>query len=409
MDDELELTKVPDLTAIEKQFETAPRWVHESYPGMEKDIWKWLHSYYYMQEVRERGAMPGNAKNKATVSANAHMKSVTQTLALKDATDRSAFMQLYYAHQSGWFSLVGQDSVQELLANVLDVYTAKGAISEITFIVKVLIPELERMGTPNELIFGLAENVSKARASVSTFRKLLAEDKPDEKEITKLLSDVSDPNITLSRFRERLSDRMASREPTVTAKASAHTYLIPGGEIVVIESTPAHTMAIEQSLRGIAEDFSIRTGLELLDFLSQRLTPKKEHMRRYRISGTEVMESGEGTLMPTPEKFNNLCIQEVVRGKFLIDQLLAIDGKALVPIYIAATNLPEQLVDEWLMEAFRFESKKPQTVAQGSFNGFYYPIPAQVMGLWPQAIYEVQPIYQKMDRSWGIYLDIVIR
>jgi hypothetical protein len=408
MANEIELTTAPDLSLAEGG--KVPRWVHETYPGMEQDIWQYLHSFYYLEQVKERDAMPRSPENKAQVSANAHMKSVTQTMALKDATDRSTFLQLYYAHKSGWPGMTGMEGVQDLLANLTDAYSSKGAISEMTFIVRVLIPELERLGTPPELVFGLAENISKARASVSTFRHLLSDGGEDnKKEIKALLGEVGDPRISLRQFRENTASRMEKREPIVKVKASAHIYLIPGGEIVIIESTPAHSMAIEHSLKGIAGDFSVKSGIELLKFINQRLTPKKEDMKRYNVRNGEVVRAGNGRLMPTPEKFYNLCVQEVINGKFLIEQLLAISGKALVPIYISETNLPKGILKDWLVEAFHYEGVKPEELISIAFNTFYFPTPPEVVGLWPHATYMIMTSYQKMGGSWGVFLEITTR
>src|SRR5512146_952394 len=164
-----------------------PRWLVEQYPGMEKDIEAWYTSYYFWKRWDGQEANLEEALVRARASAEARYKSLTQTNALKGAADKSFMLQLYEAHKSGWFRNFEEiEDVRELLdhmlADSMEHDPASGTRYETQFLLETMLPTMEQMNVPPELIIGIPQNISKARAAVPVLRRILNEDGPQAQE-----------------------------------------------------------------------------------------------------------------------------------------------------------------------------------------------------------------------------------
>jgi hypothetical protein len=88
-----------------------------------------------------------------------------------------------------------------------------------------------------------------------------------------VLEDIASPEVTSIQFRENNKVRLG-KATVAPPPIPGGIYLLPGCELIVIESDRAHTKAIQIALRGIVEDLGIKDATVLIKDLSQRLLPK---------------------------------------------------------------------------------------------------------------------------------------
>jgi uncharacterized protein YihD (DUF1040 family) len=257
---------------------TTPRWVTERYEGMEQDISDWYQSFFFWRKWNGREDTLNQVILIARANAEAKLTGLMQTGYLRGASDRSAMLQIHQANKSGWFRMINEmEDVYELYELALEEDNAKeqvpGRKYDHEFILKTMLPAMEKL-IPVEQIICSVQNKSKLEESVSTMRELLKQETPaSEKMVMEVLEEIADPNITVATFRQNNKVRMG-KSTNVVAPIPGGIYLIPGCELIVIESDRAHTKAIQIALRGIVEDLSIKDATVLIKDLSQRLLPK---------------------------------------------------------------------------------------------------------------------------------------
>jgi hypothetical protein len=261
-----------------------PRWVTERYEGMEQDISDWYQSFFFWRKWNGKEDTLDQVILIARANAEAKLTGLMQTGYLKGASDRSAMLQMHNANKTGWFRMINEmEDVYELYEQVLaeDIENENtGRRYDHEFILKTLLPTMEKM-LPIEKIICSVQNKTKLENSVSTIRELLRiasddenpESKGAEKMVMEVLEDIASPDVTAVQFRENNKVRLGKSTSAIPVVPGG-IYLIPGCELIVIESDRAHTKAIQIALRGIVEDLSIKDATVLIKDLSQRLLPK---------------------------------------------------------------------------------------------------------------------------------------
>jgi hypothetical protein len=305
-----------------------PEWVTKSYPGMEKDIEQWLVSYYFWQNWDGKEGTLDTAKAKARAVAEAKYKSLSQTEALKEASDKSAMLQWYEANRSGWFKHVAEiEDVRELMEHILQEARDKKATSayDIEFILNTLIPACESNGIPKELIICIPRNMTKAKWAVPTMREVIKNDGPQMGEsLAKIVKAITDKSETVDVFaKETLPRIMGLETPKTLPAVPANVCLLPDGrELVIITSDPSHTRAIQMSTKSIVDGYGYTDPAYLLRELGNIIKPKATQRRRYKVNVFGSLEECHdgGVYLPALESFKDLVIAEYLKHKFYIRQ-----------------------------------------------------------------------------------------
>jgi len=307
-----------------------PDWVIKSYQGMEKDIELWLVSYYFWKSWDGKEGTLDTAKSKARAVAEAKFKSLSQTNALKQASDKSEMLQWYEANKTGWYKMVAEiEDVKELMSHILqderDKNPTSSAVYDLDFILNTLIPACEANGIPKEMIICIPKNMTKAKWGVSTMRKILANDGPKMREnLTKVIEAIVDKNQTADVFRtETLPKIMGSEAPKTLPPAQANVCLLPDGrEVIIITSDSAHTRAIQMSTKSIVAGFGYTDPAYLLTELGNIVKPKATQRKRYKADSFDVLQESHdgGVYLPTKESFKDMAIVEYLKHRFYIQR-----------------------------------------------------------------------------------------
>jgi hypothetical protein len=396
----------PDLTK-------PPRFLVESYTGMEHDVEPWLYSYYFWRFWDGKEDSLKDVAMRARSSADSRFKVLNQTNALKGASEKSVIYQLYEAQRTGWYRFVNEmEDVRELIEAMYEQAKAQdedgGERYELEFILKTLLPTLESLGVPKELIVGIPTNISKARASVSTLRQMIQVNGPDMKDnMLQVLKDIPNPDITVRQFRELNKERLGREKAPPPVPASV--YLVPGVEMIVIESDRTHTQAIEMATRGMVTGYEVRDGAALLRDLAQRIMPRAADMRRYRVregpTKLEVYEANDGLTLPSPEAFQNLLMGEAAHTRFLVSQLLMAKQVATVPVYRIKRHVSVRDEGyEWLEQSAGYGVSGWNIL--NALTEFYRVIPFDVPSIFPGSDIWIRAEWSQVEQALGIYLCI---
>jgi hypothetical protein len=396
-----------------------PPWLTEHYQGMESEIEEWFTSFYFWRRWNGDEANLAEVMVLARANATAKMEALQQTSILKGASDKSIYLQLYHAQKTGWFRLVEEiESVQELLERMLADEIERdpdgGTRYELEFIIKTMIPTMEHLGVPKEQIISIPQNLSKAKAAVPVIRQLVQTGSPEtEAQIMEVFKEIADPDIKVRAFKSNNAERMGRAKPGTPVVVPGAIYLIPGSEMIVIDSDRAHTNAIQIALRGIVEDLSIKDGRGLLNILSQRLLPKTNNfdqlVLRFQDDHPILMKSqGNGFPMPSETDMMISAFNEAARVKFYVDQLLPIHKFTMVPVFtLSGSSNPMELVS-WVQDRFEFQVQDPSDAIpclMKALNQIYKTVHPDMSGLFSNCNFWMESFCK---RDWGLFIGLVI-
>lgn len=317
-----------------------PVWLTTKYDGMEKDIESWLFSYYFWRKWDGKNVTKESVMIQARAAATARYEALMQTEILKGATDRSIMYQLATAKRTSWFKYFGEiQDVYELLDHMLrdaiEMSPTGGRRYELEFLIDTLLPTLEKMNIPMDLIIGIPQNIAKAQRSASIMKRIIQENGEQAgARLTEVLVDISDPNISFSDFTKRNAERVGKKQLSVL---QGRIYFTLDKEIIVIESDRAHTQTLQRALKGLVEEFSVSDGVALINYMSREIMPSVAMLRNYviDIENDEIcfIQKDNGVLLPEPSRFNTMTLEELARSHDLIEQLIEVNGHAVVPVY----------------------------------------------------------------------------
>jgi hypothetical protein len=399
-----------------------PRWLVENYDGMERDIQDFFERFFFWENWSGKQDDLQDAKVIAQARAESKFHALMRTNMLKHAANRSLLMQLYEAQKTSWFRYIGGiDDVRQLLEQIYDEATEQdpygGKRYEISFLLKTLLPTVEALGVPKEHIFSIPQNLDKARRSVAITRRLIIEHAKEPEvlrdKLETELREISDPKISARKYRANVAERMGRAKPETPQPVHGACYLVPGCELIVIESDHAHTQAIEMATRGIVDGLPVRDAIVLLRSLNQRITPRAEKMEMMGIDYIEdepVVINGKGSLMPSLDSFGFMAMAEVGRQRFMIAQMMQECGHAIVPIYILGTGIKESELEKQVQLYFSFSKTRgmsPHEIASYAFRKVYRRtmLPIELFSMLPDnSNVEIDMLWSSVDKSYGLFL-----
>lgn len=160
-----------------------PRWLGESYPGIEKDIARDVFSaiFWDMTQRQAKDGQPYDLQDqvvKARLMSEAILKAAERSQTLQEDVHRSVYELIYLAKKTGaWqMGLYEYASIEEWLKNKLPNFE-RGQMYDIKFLLEQLFPLLESLGDnyhPENLL-KFQEEWSKTRASIPYMRTLYNE------------------------------------------------------------------------------------------------------------------------------------------------------------------------------------------------------------------------------------------
>lgn len=303
-----------------------PRWLIENYPGMEQDIENWYTSYYFWRKWDGKVESLDSTKVQARAVAQARYKSLVQTNSIKIASEKSELLQLY--RSKDWLHYIEEiEDVKELievaLADAKEKDPTGSAAYDLEFILNKLIPTLEKLDVPKEAILCILPNMSKARYSVPSLRKIVSNDGPQMQDhIVEIMKSVADGNVTAREFRNTIIPKIMGEEtPKTPLPAIANVCMLPDGrEFVAIITDPAHVRAIKMTTKAIVSGFDYTDPAYLLKEVGNLVKPKSTSRKRYKADSFQVLQesSEKGVYLPSVNSFKDLAITEYLKHRFYI-------------------------------------------------------------------------------------------
>jgi hypothetical protein len=337
-----------------------PEWLTSDEKVDDRVIEDWLYSWFYwdyanglkidLSDIRVRNDIEARAR----LDAGARLKVLQKTGALRNFTGRSIVRQLYYAHRSNWPKLIKEiDDVTDLLNDMLseaETNPQSSNASELKFLVKTLIPTLEKFGIPPENIIGISVNLSKARKAIPRLRFVLgqtaeglerleqdkdnyteAEYSQRQEEIQNLaksvveeeIQDIVNPEITfldyVNRVNQRIGKQVAIKSPTVRAEC----YYFPTQNLVAlwVPQGGQDQYVIQGLLNNIAKGWTVSDPTALVRDINRQLAPRQHNMKRYRVIDGKLHEDSSGYMLPDPLSFSSLVIEKYYTFQDLLYQI----------------------------------------------------------------------------------------
>jgi hypothetical protein len=146
-------------------------------------------------------------------------------------------------------------------------------------------------------------------------------------------------------------------------------YLVQGQELAVIESPDSgSTRAIELSLNGLVDGWTIRDGTNLIRYLTEKVYTKGK-FRPARIVYTDTnrphFKWGDGGYpMPTAAHLQTMIMEQLGANLRLVEQILDINEYAWLPLYNIATNVTRNTLNDWFSDRFIFSPREKRTAYQ---------------------------------------------
>lgn len=308
--------------------DAVPRWVTEMYVGMEKDIEAWYVSYFFYRTWDGKLESLDSAKAKARAKAEAKYKSVIQTRALAIAAEGSVHLQTYDGFQKGWHKYVNEiEDAKELVEHILNVEKDKNpqsaAVYELTFIYDTLMPALEKLNVPKEMVLCIPANMTKAKWGVKSLRQIInnnGEKMTDH--LYQVMNAIADKSISVDVFREEVIPKIMGEEAKKTpAPIQASVCMLPDNkELIIIPSTPAHTKAIQMSTKSIVEGFGYTDPTYLIKEVMKVIKPKEFSRYKYKANEFGVLKASNdgGVYLPALEGFRNMVLVEYSKQRYYI-------------------------------------------------------------------------------------------
>lgn len=198
----IDITRIPDRVGA-----GCPRWVLETYEGMEKDIAEYIRSAVFHDRFAnvERLDSPDAI---ARANAEAMTEAMGRTIAMVGALERAEVFQAMLADRLAIFKYLPAEygTIQEWLTAIYgDLDGDDTRLVDMSFWVKTMLPKLERIGVPAEKVIGVPQQFSKARAATPLLRR--AVETMDDEELKDyaegMLTDISS-DMSFRDFRDKI-------------------------------------------------------------------------------------------------------------------------------------------------------------------------------------------------------------
>lgn len=425
-----------DLTCWDEG-EIVPRFMYREYDGMEEDIVDFSYSISFWREWEKNPGNEEGIKQRAERKAMARMYSLLQTGALHSAYEDALLIQLSKAQSEQWYAEIGDGipeigTMAELISLAVDREQRKRPGSPTYYEYrKVLnmLQALEQTALAAERQAGrhgkeAKENVAKQMVKMITTPEiqckiresggvmehiLVSTEAPEIKKVelaTEVLKDITDKDVSLREFRESNRVRMGQAGRSVHSPVPGSLMIMGDREIIVIESRgEGFTRAIESKLKGLVTEFDPRGGEQILKRLSGLVFAKgKRH--RYVYHKGKLNRHGDGVSLPTQERLVELCNENVLPAREVINQYFANTDKSLVMMVDEITGgISPQDSITFVAKAFRVQEP---VVEQGLVSRAveeHFQVPAQMRMLWPDKDMRII-LHLNEDRKLGLFLEI---
>lgn len=168
--------KANGFTRSEISIALSPRWLSESYPGMENDIAKDLHRNEFWKkfgEYYEKEEFTDAELDRAV--AESYSDSTVHANTLKEGMDRVFTLMMWKIRKTGLYKLLtGEyESVSEWLNAKLDVGDISlGERSNVLYLLEEFLPALDNIGFDSESLLLIPEKWTAARAAIPHLRNI---------------------------------------------------------------------------------------------------------------------------------------------------------------------------------------------------------------------------------------------
>lgn len=258
-----------------------PKWLGETYPGIEKDIAKDLYSMIFW-DMAARQAQTGKPYDlhdstvKARLVSEAILKAAERSQNLQGDVQRSVYELIYLAKKTGaWqMGLYEYASMEEWLRSKLPNFE-KGQYYDIKFLLDDLFPLLEQLGDTYhpENLLKFQEEWSKTRASIPYMRTLyneymaslaksqVQEGSPEEAAVIRTFTEgiqntlnvIADPEVKAWSGEKTIATELRGLRQ-VPKKIYVGYKGLMNGQAVFVFGVPEHLdMAVEGALRNVVE------------------------------------------------------------------------------------------------------------------------------------------------------------
>jgi hypothetical protein len=312
--------------------------------------------------------------------AEAHFDAVENASDLELAVEQATMYLIYNISEKGWMKYGEYEDLIALLQDKMKGYQERaelrgvdevpGSYYELAGLVKT-IEYLKQLKVPKEKVLGMRHNITKARAAQAEFRKIQESNVPDREKkesILEILEDVVDPSITVREYRHKNKER-SIRQAKAHEAMLGSIYLVQGLELAVIESPDSgSTKAIELSLNGLVDGWSVRDGGSLIRYLTEKIyTRGKFKLARIRYTDTNkpYFKWGDGGYqMPTRAHLQSMIMEQLGANLRLVEQILDTNDYAWLPLYNITHGVTRNTVNEWITTNFRFDSREKRSAYQ---------------------------------------------
>ena len=351
-------------------FSVIPRWVTEKYSERQADMEKWLISWYFWSRWEGKVEEIEEEKLKARALAEAKIAALDNSLELEHVSGEVALSLLVDASTENWYRYAEVEDLLEFLHDKLDEYMehieAKkamgqnikvGGVYEVRNLITV-IQGLIDLGVPKDQIIPIRHNLSKARIATYSITKILESTLPEKKkqaEVLSILKAISDPKVSVQEFKQaRLKQELEARSGTLPIMGELS--ILRTGEMLFIRSPDtAMTKAIQHSLKGLVNGWSNVDAVNLATRITDEISTKDKYKPTRLVEG-RIIQGGEGIMMPTPERFQDLAMMEIGHSEYLLRQVLGYQPASLVVFRFGIRLGTSDAMVKYIREQFQTRS-----------------------------------------------------
>lgn len=415
--------------------ELVPRFMYKEYEGMVEDIIDFYYSLYFWREWDTNPGDIDGIRERAEREAIARMTSLLHTGVLKTAFSDALLIQMHNADK--WLGDIGDGipeigTVAELLALALDREQQRDPSGGMFYEYRKtlnMMKALEQTALTAERNAGrhgkeAKENVaklmikmittpgtqSKIRESGSVVEHILmSTDAPEIKKVelvTEVLEDITNKEVSGLKFRENNRKRMGVAGKPSYSPVPGTLMIMGGREIIVIESRgEGFTRAIENKLKGLVTEFDPRGGEQVLKRLNDLVFTKgKRH--RYVYHKGKLNQHGDGISLPTQERLDELCNENVLPSRDVINQYFEVTDKPVIVLVDEITGgLSPQDAVTFVAKSFRTQENLVEEGLVMRAVREHYKIPLQMQMAWPDKKMRIM-LHLNKEGKLGLFLQI---
>jgi hypothetical protein len=374
---------------VKVEISSVPRWAVEKYPGRQADQERWLVSYYFWSrwdgDLSKIHEINQDAKMKARAIAEAGLQAIDNVLDLEQVSGETAISLIVEADKEKWYRFAEVSDLVEFLHDKMDEYqesaeargTRRGGVYEVANLIKV-IQTIVGLGVPKEMIIPIRHNLTKARYASGEMARIIASDLPEKEKrqaLKQILEQIANHQVTVNKFLEN-NQRRALETVAGELPIDGMVSILREGEIIFVRS-PDHAMtsAIQHALKGLVNGWSVTDAVELATRITDEISTKDKYKPTRIVKEGQsytLTQGGEGTMMPTPERFETLVMLEVGRSMDLVAQILESNPSAYLPVFRVGGRIEtEERMEKIIRKDFHLNEAAPLSKLNAAACHFY--------------------------------------